>query len=293
MSTAPHPEYQHMVLKADDQQGTYVSLTLPGIAYGDFDRHRQLSLEKISKLFESARVLAWQKKDFINWQDIRKRHNLGLFLLGINYDISPKLYRQFPVGIAQPLECRTGLDSVGGKSLVLRSTCLDAQTNQVLAEAKLVMVSVNLTTRKSVALPKEEFSHLSWSQQSTSKLTMLKPAKTPPDAFHKEIIVVPSNIDHNGHVNQSIYVRFCTDVAVLAQRAQKLKYKFTKYIDEYKVKSMQCLYLSESDLDDKLVVYVWDESNSGNVHFDIENNTKGKRSFHCCMEFYSADKAKL
>ena len=92
--------------------------------------------------------------------------------------------------------------------------------------------------------------------------------------FSYEIKALMSDCDKNGHVNQTAYVKWCSDVGVLAADLGRYR-NFKKDIGMYALKELSVQYIGETLVDETVLVQTWEDTNEEmTVHFVIKKKDK-------------------
>ena len=157
--------------------------------------------------------------------------------------------------------------------------------------ATSVNVHVDRKTRKPCPLPEwflnRAKTFLSASKLLTQSIERVDVPSVPKNAFSYEIKTLQSDCDSNLHVNQAVYLRMCSDVSALATEAGTYKH-FTKDIGMYALESMHIQYLGEAVMDEKILVFTWEDSEEEKtLQFVMQNNSKW--IFHAKLRYHEAD----
>lgn len=175
------------------------------------------------------------------------------------------------------------VSGIGKSSIDFLSLIKDPEDDILLATLKLRSVLVKLPDRKSAPLPQVLKVRCSPFIKPEQALQQYVACSRPETAHSLVFKVRPSDTDHNGHLNSSVYMQFCVDCASEAAYSGKLKH-FHQNMTNYHVKRIRAVYIRECLLGDNLVVYCWEDNEDSTVlHFDILN--KEKCIFQCCIEY--------
>ncbi|XP_078581926.1 uncharacterized protein LOC144865216 [Branchiostoma floridae x Branchiostoma japonicum] len=146
-----------------------------------------------------------------------------------------------------------GVGYVGRTSYELKGDVRLAGSGVVLCRFSVMSVVVDISTRRPVALP-ETLRRKGRGPRPTSCLPF---SSKPPATHSQRFDVRESDLDFNGHTNQSNYIRFCSDAAAFATklgRYPSLKGDLLKY----PLKKIAMLYEKEALLGDPLQVESWE-----------------------------------
>ena len=204
----------------------------------------------------------------------------SIFMAGTTYTLTKEandLRAKSHWGVNFPLLANLKIIYVG-KSSFSFEIVLNNYTAHI-ATAVLTFVYVDFKSRRPVPFP-------GWFRdvraEKASVLQPLPPQRLPtpeiPEAvFRYETRAIFSDIDFNKHVNQSVYVRWCTDAG--AEAASRRFYKdFRQDIGVYDIEKMEVKYIGEGMLDDEFVVNTWqDKEIPFTIHFVVTK--QGKVSF--------------
>lgn len=245
---------------------------LPGLWYTDFDRKigGHMTLWSRAKLFECLRYVLFTNGFGYYIEFIDSEHSV--FMAGTEYNFSDKfdtIVSKTHWGINFPLYARFHVVNLGNSSFTFDANLYNHRTGELLASGLMTFVYVNLATRKPALLP-------SWYKaQSLARNTVhnrIARPSIPDNVFTLEVTAKSSDIDFNGHVNQSIFLKWCGDAG--AEAALKGGYSnFTKNIQMYPVKKITLQYIGEGMLDQTFVVKTWQDPDTKNIlHFVIVRN---------------------
>ena len=206
----------------------------------------------------------------------------SIFMAGTTYTFykeANKLRGKSHWGISFPLHAHLHLFHVGTSSFTFEIRLRDYKTGMDICTAVLTFVFVDFKTRKPVPFP-------AWFTDKCADVPCLrergppqrlKTPPMPPRVFKYETKALFSDIDFNNHVNQSVYVRWCTDAG--AEAASKGFYRdFNQDIGVYDIKEMKVKYIGEGMINDEFLVLTWqDETMPRTIHFLITK--QGRTTF--------------
>ena len=237
----------------------------------------------MSKMFEAAKILSL----FNDFLDFRKMIGTDHALVQIkqSFRLNPKLYQT--VKLFSKLHMRFHLQclSIGKTSTTYEMRMFDGKTGDELVVNHLRFVRMNLKTRKSSVFPQfyyEKYARFV-GKPTTPFLESRSVPEVPQSAHVFQLTVRSSDMDVNGHSNQSAYIKFCMDCATDA--ALKKYYRhFDSDMCMYTTTRWEMDYVGESIAGDVLVISTWQsENNTRNIHFCIRSN--GRNIFHASTFF--------
>jgi len=216
-------------------------------------------------MFEASRVkaLTTMVSTFITLPDS------AVFIANSVYEITPYFYKkQFNYknyyGKNFPLKFVGNITDIGKTSYTTVNEWVDFDTGKLIARMFTKAVHVSFTTRKPKPIPdvlKNAFQPHRKSLKDIVNLQKGEPISVPKEAFIFKIKPLHSDCDGNNHINQAIYVRWCSDAGSAAARSGSLK-RYTKHIERYRVKSMNAHHLGEAVVGDIVEVCVWESGRS-------------------------------
>ncbi|XP_013414900.1 uncharacterized protein LOC106176879 isoform X2 [Lingula anatina] len=265
----------------NDHKGLVASVVLPGLDFGSINKRTKfMSLFSMSNNFELARMQSMQAANFIEIGKMLKENNLLQFLIAGQYYFSPGFFIPFPRNIEQPVLYQHRVHHLGKSSYSLSGLCKLPNSDESIAEIVCSVVTVDKYTRKSSPLP-DWFRTRFHDNTKVPHPTTLNPLKSiPAEAFCHDLTVRPSDTDENGHTNQAVYIKYCSNTKYLAATSNLLP---PNYIDnDHKVKVIDTLYTRESSTGDKLKCYVW-QGKPMVLHFQVHKDSEP--IFHANMEF--------
>ena len=232
----------------------------------------------VAKIFQLARACAFAHPQFFSHQ-IKLYHPDGPmgWTTVVQYDFSRNMYsRAQSKKYDFPMMLSTRLAKIGKTSLDFISYIHDKSDNEYLASLRFKYVLVSRETRKAAAVPsafKNAFEQYTPSNLGVDNVVFPKRPQNAQSIYHK---LRPSNIDHNGHLNNAYYLILCYDCATVVSVNQKVFRKFDGDICYYNTKQLIAQYMGESRLvDGEVVVYCWQDDKQDYVlHFNIEKAQK-------------------
>ncbi|KAL3836674.1 hypothetical protein ACJMK2_022096 [Sinanodonta woodiana] len=253
-------------------------VVLPGIWYTDFDRKSggKWMLSSIVKTFEAIHF-AVLPKGFMNYSKLMNRNYL-IFMAGVVYNFSMgvhKLNSKTHWGPLFPIRARISLSHVGTSSFTVDIVMISDSTGEQLASCLTKFVYIDFITRKPSPLPSWVLEFQKNVDKSLNK-TVEKPKllKIPENCFTFTLRVYFSDTDNNGHVTQSTYVRWCSDVGSLAATSGYYR-NLREDIGVYPLASLETYYLHEMQAEDRAVVHTWqDETNFRELYFCVTKSSK-------------------
>ncbi|KAL3836675.1 hypothetical protein ACJMK2_022097 [Sinanodonta woodiana] len=243
-------------------------VVLPGIWYTDFDRKigGTWMLSSIVKTFEAIQY-AVLPKGFINYSKLRTQ-NYFIFMAGAVYNFSigvHKLSSKTHWGPLFPIRARISLSHVGASSFTVDIVMLSESTGEQLASSLTKFVYIDFITRKPSPLPSWFLEYQKNVDNSLNK-TVEKP----------KLLKIPEKFDtdNNGHVTQSTYVRWCSDVGSFAATSGYYR-NLSEDLGVYPLASLETYYLHEMQAEDRAVVHTWqDETNFRKLYFCVTKSSK-------------------
>ncbi|KAK3087269.1 hypothetical protein FSP39_003861 [Pinctada imbricata] len=234
-------------------------------------------------MFEASRLMAL-KHGFLGIFSSNSKDEATLVVVKQLLLLNPKLHQ---ISYFTPLRMKFVLviGEVGSSSFVYIIRMTDDKTGELLGENFLKYVRIGRTSRRAELLPswfREKYSSkIDDNLPSTFKRSV--PPEIPSNAFRFTLQPLASDMDSNGHVNQSVYLKYCTDAAFVAVRAGYLK-QFRDDICRYPTTSWDVSYLGESFAGDTLVVSMWQDAEKHElIFFSIEREKK--KIFYCISTF--------
>ena len=179
------------------------------------------------------------------------------------------------------------ISDVGKSSYTVATDLYDFKSGIKLCSYRTIQVFVDRQSRKPVALPPEIFSGLDDHLKTVERQT-IKRDKTPvipSNAFQYEIKALHSDSDFNFHVNQAIYIKWCSDAGSMGAVKGHFTY-FNRHIELYPLKSTVYHYLGETLVNDIVTVNVWEDCAGPDKILQFAVIRNGKIIFVLKMEFF-------
>jgi len=187
-------------------------------------------------------------------------------------------------GMKTPLLAKLQIRYAGSSSFSFDYEVTEESSGEILFSAVMTFVYVDFRTRKPAKFPAW---YNKWKNQQSlgTPPTRLETPLVPSNAFRFDVQASFSDIDHNGHINQSIYVKWSTDAGTEA--ALKGHYShFNENIGKYPLKTLDLKYLGEGIVNDVIEIFSWQDAHSPLVlHFVFKN--KGKIAVVARFEYES------
>ncbi|KAI8492993.1 hypothetical protein Bbelb_289970 [Branchiostoma belcheri] len=197
----------------------------------------------------------------------------------------PEFYTD--VGSNSTLEVVAEIGHVGKTSYVFKGeVCLET-SKESLCRFDTQLVHVDMSTRQPTALPQ----HLQQKTKGPRPTFTLPVLPNTPTMYSCKVRVGESNIDENGHTNQSVYSRLCSDTTAIGTKAGRYT-SLSGDVLKYPVKKIAMLFQKEALLGDVLEVQSWEiPSKSISLVFQVK---RGEDDIvRCLFELYEQDRAKL
>lgn len=234
----------------------------------------KLNLWSMAKMFEAIRYTVFEN-GFAYLDRLRDKEH-SVFMAGTSYHATDNvnmLTSHTLWGYNFPLYVRMFINYVGTSSISFKINLSNRNTSDVLFTAFMTFVYVEFLTRKPCPFP-GWFNQAKKSQRFDSPQPRLPVPAMPSAAFMFETQSVFSDIDHNGHVNQSVNVRWCTDAGTEA--AQRGHYKgFKNNIGSYPLEKLEIKYAQEGMVHEQFVICTWqDTTNPLVLHFIMTKSQK-------------------
>ncbi|XP_070556533.1 uncharacterized protein [Ptychodera flava] len=273
---------------AIDRYGCRVTVEFDhGIPYDgahDFDRRGHIYLWKIFRVVQGvSHRHQFVKGDISGVGELFINSHLSNFIGSQQGNIRQNFYRA--VKMETPTRLQIWLSHLGTSTIGHRLEVTEKTSGDVLATLDEQAVVVNKKTRKTAPLPptyREKYE----SFVVGPRPTVMTKHKRPGDTFKYEGLVLHSDIDFNNHATYALYWRLCSDCASSAVLNGFFKH-LTDDFCLYQVESLGCLYLSESQPGDRLLVEGWEhEEDAGVINFVISRIQDGVDVFHSTVKFY-------
>ena len=229
----------------------------------------KLTVWAVAKLFEAIRYSALVHG--FGLYDRLKTKDRSIFMASVRYDFTENinnLTAREVSGMKYPLLARLSIANIGKSSFTFATDVYKHKTDEKIINAYMTFVYVDFKTRKPAAFP-PWVGEAAKSKQFIKPLGRLLTPEVPATAYTYSTRAFASDIDFNGHVNQSIYVKWCSDAGTDA--ALKGRYSgFTQDLGKYPTKQISVKYIGEGFQGDQFVVNTWlDETDKNVLHFVI------------------------
>ncbi|KAH3705059.1 uncharacterized protein LOC127860371 isoform X4 [Dreissena polymorpha] len=240
--------------------GFAAEVLLPGFSYTDFDRKigGKLNLWSVAMVFQCIRYTVLEK-GFGHFNRL-KDANHSIFMAGTSYEFTDKgnALRTLNLwGLKQPMIARLRIIHAGTSSFTFEINLNLHKTGESLITSCMTFVYVDYRTRKSVSFP-DWYNTVKPKQIFLQAPSRLVTPLVPQDAFKFEVFAAFSDMDFNGHVNQSVYVKWCTDAGTEA--AIKGHYSgFSGNIGRYPISKFKVKYIGEGFVNDKFEICTWQD----------------------------------
>lgn len=217
----------------------------------------------------------------------------NLFIVIVHYHIDPYIYKHLADFIeATDMRLETKLISITRSSLILQTEIIGEKSNKVLAWLRFKYVCVDRETRKSTPVPQWFVEKVKDKIEPGLTLAYEPPVIPENGTYTKLYTIIPSDIDWNGHTNNTVYYRLFFDVATEASVKHNLFTLLQGDICDYNICDSQAIYARESRMWDNIQITVWqDLKNVKTLHCHI-----GKEEvtlFKSTITFYVSTYAKL
>ena len=233
------------------------------------------SLWSIANIFESTRVIFFNA-GFCYYEKLHDQDH-SFYVVNTTYHLTHaanKLRASIHWGKYSPIFGTVRIVYVGKSSFTFDTILYDYKTGAQLCSLLLTFVYIDKNTRRSAQFPE-------WVREAASKLSFLRDAR-PPDRL-EDIPVAPrahkyttkalhSDIDGNGHVNQAVFIRWCSDAEIDA--VSKNVYRgFKEDTDIYYIEKIEVKYVREGLVNEQYVVETWQDGKSPLIiHFVISKD---------------------
>ena len=229
----------------------------------------KITLWSIAKVFEAIRYTVLLKG--FGHYDRLKDKNHSIFMASTSYhftDVANNLTAFEFWSDTYPLYVRLNINYAGTSAFSFKISLCYHRTGVTLYTAYMTFVYVDYLTRKPCPFP-DWYNEAKKLQMFESPQPRLALPNIPAGAFAYTTVSAFSDIDHNGHVNQSIYVKWCTDAGTVAALSGHYT-GFSKNIGGYPFESMQLKYAKEGMVHETFITYTWqDVSNSLVLYFVV------------------------
>ncbi|XP_053409272.1 uncharacterized protein LOC123561343 isoform X3 [Mercenaria mercenaria] len=262
---------------------------LPGLSYTDFDQKigGKVHLPSLAKICECVRSVAFTK-GFTYFSERHRKTGVVVFVVCQLFSFTREahyLRKWNNFGLNKPQRFLLHLSQAGKTSYTTNIDWFDSN-NKKIGNFLTKHVAVDEKTRRPVALPEYFFKDIQshFANIQTQTMEKVELPKIPSKAFCLNVKALYSDCDENDHVNQSIYLEWCSDVASEVAVNGHFSF-FKKHTEFYPLKSMEMYYNGEGLLKDELAVNVWEcETDNACLLFAIQKESS--IIFHMKMTFY-------
>ncbi|CAG5125069.1 unnamed protein product [Candidula unifasciata] len=240
-----------------DETNIKAACYFPGISYDDFDRAGNISPWKISRMFESGRSILFRRFNYLDVSELKGDNAFTHFILGSHYTFDPCLWNMFSKDKNFPFKVTSELINLGQKSIAFKEVIINLLDNKQLASYTGKLVYIDRKTKRPKNYP--SWHSLKYSHAPTDNDVNISVNVTyiPETAFTWKFVVMPSDIDNNGHTNQASYIRFFLDTAEMARCAKHLHH-FTSDICLYPITTLSIMYKKEILCGQEVSASVWE-----------------------------------
>ncbi|XP_019619789.1 PREDICTED: uncharacterized protein LOC109466503 [Branchiostoma belcheri] len=191
------------------------------------------------------------------------------------------------VGSNSTLEVVAEIGHVGKTSYVFKGEVRLETSKESLCRFDTQLVHVDMHTRQPTALPQ----HLQQKTKGPRPTFSLPILPNTPPMYSCKFTVEESDIDGNGHTNQSVYIRLCSDTAAFGTKAGRYRSLSGDFL-KYPAKKIAMLFQREALLGDVLEVQSW-EILSKPVSLLFQVKREEDDIVRCLLELYEQERAKL
>eukprot|EP00058_Branchiostoma_floridae_P015538 XP_002601026.1 hypothetical protein BRAFLDRAFT_96938 [Branchiostoma floridae] len=199
--------------------------------------------------------------------------------------LHPEFYTK--VKFNSTVEVVAGVGYVGKTSWICQGHVRLATSQDILCHYNCQLVYVDISTRQPIVLPQ----HLRLKGKGLRPTFDLSPVSPNTPMYSHKFSIVESDIDGNGHTNQSVFIRLCSDTAVLGTKAGCYP-SLSGDVLKYRVKKIAMLFQEESLVGDMLEVQSW-EISSKPVSLEFLVKRGQDCIVRCSFEFFAGERAKL
>ena len=219
-----------------------------------------MTIWSVAKLFESIRYTVLRQGFAYYDRFIDNDHSI--FMASTEYrfkDGAMGLKAKTHWGIHFPMYVFLNVIYAGTSSFTFDCILYNHATGEELMAGNLTFVYVNFMTRKPAKFP-DWYNQCKKSRKFGPPITRLQTPDIPKHAFAFEVRSSYSDLDFNGHVNQSIFVKWCSDAGSEAAICGYLP-DFKTEIGKYPESRIRLKYVGEGMVDQYFVIYAWQDEN--------------------------------
>ncbi|XP_071806663.1 uncharacterized protein [Asterias amurensis] len=257
---------------------------IEGLSYGDFDKWGKVSIWKLSKLVEGARVSMGLYIKGLPSQE----HNPSVFFFRSNwFKIYPAFYTVLKRGRSIKINLR--VSHIGKTSLCTDTNIVDVLTNELLASSSTHSVRVSKTTRRPTAIS-SEVRDLATVILSREKRPVSGPQfpERPAVYFTHKRTVMSGDTDLNLHLNQAVVIRYCLDCCTMAVEDGLLTGFPAGASFDGKAEEVWIRYIKEADAGQEVTVSCWADGIIQHVIW-VEVKIEDLLVAQCQLKFYPGE----
>jgi len=221
------------------------------------------------KMFEAARLIGLYHNLF-DFKNIDNK-NKGFVAIKQLLKLQPEIHQNY--SLFNTLKQRYAMDivEIGRTSFSFVSKLTNDQTGEFLGELLLKYVLIDRNTRKATPIPlsfAEKYSKHQKKNVEFSGLGIKDAPKPPTEVFRMKAIPLHSDTDRNSHVNQSVYIRYCSDCATEAALSGVYRH-FSSDMCWYPLLEMNIYHANESLANEELSVETWQDPEDFRIIFFV------------------------
>lgn len=247
----------------------------------------KLHLPSLAKICECVRSVGFSN-GFAYFPERHRKTGIVLFIVSQTFTFTKDahfLRKSNNFGLNKPHKFLMHLTQAGKTSYTTHIDWFDSEQRKI-ASFLTKHVSADVRTRRPVPHPEYFYKNLMSHLSSVNKQTIERVdlPEIPNEAFCINVKVLYSDCDDNIHVNQSSYLKWCSDVASEAAIKEHFS-NFKTHIELYPLNTMEIFYSGEGFVSDELEVKAWEcDADSTCLMFAIQK--KGTIIFHMKMKFF-------
>ena len=221
------------------------------------------------------------------YSHVRRLYQDGYFVFTICHSITvcPYFHDVIRRWVTLDLEYVEQVKHVGKSSYSLLRKFYERISGKLLMETYSVWSVVDQVTRRPRPLPDWYKSSFSKDLPTSPPNPRIREPEMPGHHYSCQFVVVHSESDMNGHVNQREFVRHAMDCAQMASN-EGFYTHVSGDLCRYDIKSQTSLYLGEARVGDTVLVHTWEDDSDVNVlHFWL-CRPEGKLLVYLSISFY-------
>ncbi len=202
----------------------------------------------------------------------------SIFAVASRVEILPAFYEEEPT--CGPIKATDRVIHVGKTSQQRVIEIRSLYTGKLLHYTVGLFVHVDPVTRRPTPVPKNIRAFTGYQKYFIPRT---KARDIPPNAYVTSVRVQMSDIDRNGHMNQSHYIRVCHDAMCDAASSGFLS-RMKGDLAKHRIKSVASLHQGEAKAGDALLISTWVERGEPLI---IHTAVKRQQTdiMQCTMEF--------